>query len=308
MNKRINIFFLAFLFIFSFDVQAQINVFDGLKEAFLGGKADGYASMSSSALLPQMQKGGKGDGYALRSSVVFFDNPFYGGKGDGYAHRTSAFPVTNMYLGGKGDGYACCLDIGFSKALHPLPVELIFFHVLCMEDRVVLKWATASEYENNYFIIEKSSDAQNFYPVGTVPGAGTSSLTHNYSFIDKTQPSDGGYRYYRLKQTDYSGSYTYSGISYVHCNKDVDQFAGNLFPNPAKDIVSLVFSTKHKGILKMEITDVVGQFISGREITVVEGDNLISEEIHHIQSGLYFFTISGFGRGILSSQKFVKCR
>lgn len=300
------IFLLLFFLLFLLQSQAQINVFDGLKEAFRGGKSDGYASLSSAAILPGMLLGGKGDGYATRSSVVTFDNLFYGGKGDGYAQRSTAFLNTDLYLGGKGDGYACCADLGFSKSLHPLPVELLYFHGLCKEGAVELKWATASELNNDYFTVEKSYNAQSFFMIGTLTGSGTTSLQHNYTFMDKDISSDNGLAYYRIKQTDFNGDFSFSNITYVHCNSTTDLFSGNLFPNPANHSVSLVFSTKQSGNIVTQVTDVLGRVIFEKTVFVSEGDNLISTDVSELDESIYFFRISGFERGTLTCQKFVK--
>ena len=307
MNKKNIIFFLIFFSLIIFRLEAQINVFDGLKEAFHGGKSDGYADLSSNAILPQALIGGRGDGYAMRSTVVTFDNPFYGGKGDGYAVTClSAVIPSNIYLGGKGDGYACCADLGFSKSLHPLPVELLYFHALCSEGAVNLQWATATELNNDYFTIEKSYNAQQFFMIGTVQGSGTSSITHKYSFTDNDVAHDDGIAYYRIRQTDYNGDNSYSLISYVHCNKNLDLYSGNLFPNPVNHDVSMVFSTKQSGNLTMQITDVLGRVLYEKYIPVAEGDNLISADVSALDEAVYFFRLSGFERGTLSCQKFVK--
>ena len=299
-------FFTSYLFFLSFLANAQ--VLDGIKEAFRGGKGDGYVSRSTAMILAEATLGGKGDGYASLSTVVVSNISFLGGKGDGYALETTRTTANTpaIFLGGKGDGYACCVDGFGSTKIKPLPVEFIFFHSLCNQNSVLLKWATASEFNNDYYTIEKSYDAKIFHMIGTVQGAGTSSVIHKYSYVDNEIASDNGFAYYRLKQTDYNGDITYSDITYVLCNSDLDLFSGNLFPNPANDIVSLVFSTKKSGAVDMQILDVLGRIIIRKNIGVVEGDNLISADIAALEEGVYFFKVSGFGSGVLTCQKFIK--
>jgi len=89
-----------------------------------------------------------------------------------------------------------------------LPIELVKFETIPENNSVKVKWETNSEVNNDYFTIEKSNDGTQFLPVGTVHGAGTSSATLSYSFVDD-QPYQ-GINYYRLKQVDYDGQFTYS--------------------------------------------------------------------------------------------------
>lgn len=109
------------------------------------------------------------------------------------------------------------------------PVELISFKGNVEGNYVQLKWSTAIELNNDYFILEKSNDAVNWNEIGRVSGNGTSSSLHNYSYLD-TKPFS--VNYYRLKQVDYNGDYEYSHIvnvnlltitTYVYSNQpDVD--------------------------------------------------------------------------------------
>jgi hypothetical protein len=102
----------------------------------------------------------------------------------------------------------------FVCSMLPLPVELVFFSAhKTSNDDVQLTWQTASEENNNYFDVEHSINGTTFKKIGTVAGAGNSTTTLNYNFYDE-QPAY-GINYYRLKQTDYNGNFSYSGIQAV---------------------------------------------------------------------------------------------
>lgn len=92
-----------------------------------------------------------------------------------------------------------------------LPIELIEFNAVRSRQFVELTWETASEKNNNYFTIERSIDGASFAPIGTLTGAGNSSNKLSYKLIDST-PIEDKVSYYRLKQTDFDGTYTYSVI------------------------------------------------------------------------------------------------
>lgn len=115
-----------------------------------------------------------------------------------------------------------------------LPVELIDFNATATETKTVeLNWSTASEFNNDYFSVERSVNGEDWEQVLTVDGAGNSLITQNYHAVDY-QPL-AGLSYYRLKQTDLNGHFSYSEIRSVY-------FAEQqvlLYPNPAKDAFTL---------------------------------------------------------------------
>ena len=92
---------------------------------------------------------------------------------------------------------------------NPLPVSLISFDAQVQPQDVLLEWTTDAEINNDFFTVEKTSDAWVvFQIVGKVDGAGNSTIMHNYH-LDDMLPFK-GVSYYRLKQTDYDGHCTYS--------------------------------------------------------------------------------------------------
>jgi hypothetical protein len=95
----------------------------------------------------------------------------------------------------------------------PLPVELIDFSARAMEGEVLLGWATATETNNDFFTIERSHDGRTFQKIATIPGKGNSLVLNEYSFLDDDPLN--GINYYRLKQTDFDGQFSYSDIETV---------------------------------------------------------------------------------------------
>ena len=103
-----------------------------------------------------------------------------------------------------------------SNAANPLPVTLIDFAARTEGPAAVrLTWATATELNNAGFTVERSLDARAFTTVGTVAGAGTSTVRHDYALLDATLPSGATLLYYRLRQTDLSGDFSYSSVRSV---------------------------------------------------------------------------------------------
>jgi len=101
----------------------------------------------------------------------------------------------------------------FGIATHPvipLPIELLSFSGKKAEAVNVLEWVTASEHNNDYFSLERSANALDFHEIAKVDGAGNSSSLISYAHNDKEPPA--AISYYRLKQVDFDGRYSYSNI------------------------------------------------------------------------------------------------
>jgi hypothetical protein len=120
---------------------------------------------------------------------------------------------------------------------NPLPVEIISFEANCQDNGVLVNWTTASEYNNNFYTLERSFDNDNWEIVTKMDGAGKSNTTKKYNFTDNNATEA---YYYRLKQTDYDGSFTFTQSIFVSCN-DENKFFNNLslFPNPTTDVLNI---------------------------------------------------------------------
>ncbi len=127
--------------------------------------------------------------------------------------------------------------IGSGTPNNPLPIELGAFNVVLDNNTVKLSWTTISETNNDYFIIERSKNGESWEQLRLVKGAGTSGQLLNYREIDKT-PLD-GISYYRLKQVDFDGQYSFSQIKAVD-SKNFQATQLSLYPNPISgDVVVL---------------------------------------------------------------------
>jgi hypothetical protein len=91
-----------------------------------------------------------------------------------------------------------------------LPVRLSGFTVQKQGAAALLQWQTSQEQNSRLFAIEKSTDGAGYAVIGSVDAAGSSSAARNYSFTDPTPQS--GMNYYRLKQLDADGHFTYSPV------------------------------------------------------------------------------------------------
>jgi hypothetical protein len=119
---------------------------------------------------------------------------------------------------------------------NPLPVVLLDFVAQPQGAAVQLAWHTASEKNSARFDIERSLDGRTFRQLGAVAAQGTTSRTHSYSFRDAQLPGGTATLYYRLRQVDVDGTYTFSPVRVVGVAR-----AGTLalFPNPTTATATL---------------------------------------------------------------------
>jgi hypothetical protein len=178
-----------------------------------------------------------------------------------------------------------------------LPVKLNSFTGVTKASDVLLDWNTASEINNKGFEIERSVDGRNFSSVNFVKGAGNSSRSISYSFIDAKAFDKAGSSalYYRLKQVDFDGSFNYSPILRV-TKTATEMTALTVYPNPYANDFTISFAANNAGNAQVEIVDIQGKTVAHTSSIVVNGNNVIPmTETAYLQLGVYFvrLTING---------------
>ncbi len=181
-----------------------------------------------------------------------------------------------------------------SNAVTPMPIELLSFHAVGDTKTVHVFWETASEKNNDYFTVERSIDGVNFVTIATIQSEtrdGNSTSVLSYS-MDDDDVSKAGVYYYRLKQTDFNGEYSYSAIKAVDIKKDLE-FNFNIIPNPnnGEDFYLSINAEKNQEIV-IAIYDVVGQLIYSRTIiTEQKGNTMYSiVPLQKMNNGVYLIT------------------
>jgi hypothetical protein len=182
---------------------------------------------------------------------------------------------------------------GADENIVPVPVVLSKFTGVKSGKNVVLQWTTASEKNNHYFEVQRSTDNRNFEPIGTVKGNGNSSAVNQYVFNDvdafaKYQ----GTLYYRLKQVDYSGAFEWSNVVSIHADKQFSTLA--VAPNPFIDVpMLLVAGIETDANAVITVYSVNGRVESVREVTLKTGNNNITlDEMKDMATGIYLLDIT----------------
>lgn len=176
----------------------------------------------------------------------------------------------------------------------PLPVELVYFKVQYEDCNTTLKWSTASEENNDYFIVEKSNNGIDFSEVGRIDGAGTTIEIQTYLWVDKNISQINNY--YRLKQVDFDGRFEYSDIVFVQLEKgclDDVWIQALVYPNPTKDITTLDIELEDAiDNVQFRLVDVLGNEISQQWMNLESGQNKIVLDLQPYPKGTYFLQIT----------------
>jgi len=174
-----------------------------------------------------------------------------------------------------------------------VPVELLAFTASVKNSDVELLWSTASELNNMGFEIERSIDNQdNFVTIGFVEGKGSSTEINYYSFTDRPQVNGVNQLYYRLKQVDFDGTFSYSDVVNVSYDVPVEFVLSQNFPNPFNPSTTINYFVPQESFVSIKVYDFLGREV----ITLVNDTRAIGSyeivfDASNLPSGTYFYTM-----------------
>jgi hypothetical protein len=163
-----------------------------------------------------------------------------------------------------------------------LPISLLSFNAeIVVEDRVDLVWVTQTEINNELFLIERSPDGVNdWIAVNQMPGAGNSQQQIYYRSFD-FHPLE-GLNFYRLKQIDTHGAFSYSQVEYVEFHH-----AGNIqvWPNP-NDGTILRLGGDTFGLDRFAVRSMDGKIVANQKFTSADSREILLES-YNLAQGMY---------------------
>ncbi len=195
----------------------------------------------------------------------------------------------NPTFSGSGN-YSGSVTFCENAAAFPLPVELILFEATIIEnEEVQVQWETASELNNDYFVLSKSLDGgKSFIELPIIYGAGTTNEKQQYEFLDLNIES--GTIYYQLKQVDFNGEETTLDIIQLENEELSDtetEVKTKIYPNPFTSDIEVVTSkiTSRVKLLQLD----------GSEVLSFENETPLFNQIYSIPSdvprGLYLLVV-----------------
>jgi Secretion system C-terminal sorting domain len=230
----------------------------------------------------------------------FFDTPNNGGVG-------IITSQSNPYVPGSGCATATVSNLNcntivwevdgpnlsFTSITCPitaLPIELVSFDAIIGDNIVNFDWTTASENNNDYFVVERSTDGFEWEVVANVDGTGNSTSLVSYKANDNKEVR--GIVYYKLKQVDFDGNETNSAIRTVHGR--IQEGETTLYPNPTQNV--LVINERDIEIESIEIQTINGATLNVniQELVNVNLSTIdkVILNLQHLADGIYFIKTS----------------
>jgi len=175
--------------------------------------------------------------------------------------------------------------LGSISGSNPLPIELTAFEGDCSGSDVVLTWTTASEINNDYFVLERSRDGEHWQVLTAVNGAGNSSAKIHYAYTDPN-PLQEKTLYYRILQTDYDGTSKSVGtVSLANC-KGVLENTLEVYPNPSNGKFYTQFSGDSDDIQSLQVFNLYGESIA------FESDKSVLVDLTGQAAGIYLLVLN----------------
>lgn len=239
-----------------------VGVYDGINaKIYLNGVMKGILPLTGNILPGQVAMLGKS---GTTGSISYFN-----GEIDNVAifdRALSQDEITNLY-----EKYRTTVNVN-------VPVELTTFTAVMNGKNVKLHWETATETNNAGFEIQRSSDKMNFARIGFIPGYGTASENHKYTFTD-TRNTSGKY-YYRLKQIDLDGSTWFSPVVEAGTGVPEKYSISQNYPNPFNPETKLSFEVPVSSVITIKVFDMLGKEVA----------TLVNEEK---EAGVYEISFNG---------------
>ncbi len=182
------------------------------------------------------------------------------------------------------------------------PVELLDFTAVPQGEEVQLRWTTAQEVNNSHFVIERSLDRQRFEAIGQRLGAGNANKQIDYQFVD-AQPQE-GLNYYRLKQVDFDGSFTYSEVRSVAFALTERLTLLRAYPNPAQEQLTVELSLPMATTLQYDVIDAQGRSVMQQQVSLGAGLQSLTLPLNALSAGVYLLRLQADGQQL--RQRFVR--
>lgn len=186
-----------------------------------------------------------------------------------------------------------------------LPLEFTEFRGEKINNQNLLHWATAREYSTSHFEIERSSNAMDFVKIGELKSGNNAMENQMYQYWD-SEPQI-GINYYRLKQVDLDGTFTYTKTIAITNEGIITGFEiQKVYPNPAQNTINFVFSVPSPNLVQVEIFDSNGKSVSKNTQNYQKGIQNFNQNLSSFSKGLYILRISNLETGQVLTEKFIK--
>lgn len=175
--------------------------------------------------------------------------------------------------------------IGSNNTNTSLPVKFSNLSANLVEGIPHLNWSTYFEQNNDYFSVEKKSDGNQWDVLDKIKSKGNSNTMINYTFNDHTPMK--GPAFYRIKQTDFDGKYTYSNVVNIQSRTSEGV---NIYPSISNDKITI--QSKIENLKSFQIVNETGQEFTQKVVISKQSEELIIIDISNLLPGTYFVVLS----------------
>jgi hypothetical protein len=155
---------------------------------------------------------------------------------------------------------------------------------------LMLTWRTSSEDNNQTFVIEKSDNGSTFSNIGNVKGAGTSRDKKAYNYLDVQ--ATGKKIFYRLKQVDFDGTFSYSEVLIVNKKLDNNLVVVQMTSETASRLFACMIDAQIDGDAKLQLLDTSGKPVWQGTQKITAGLNNITVDLSAHREGTYKFVVT----------------
>nr|WP_294898248.1 DNRLRE domain-containing protein [uncultured Pedobacter sp.] len=208
----------------------------------------------------------------------------------------SNFVVGNLF---NGDNLPASTFRTIDWDPEALPIELSSFTGKATNNGIALKWTTASEKNNHYFELLKSTDGKNFKTIATIKGAGDSDQKLFYDFTDLEPVS--GVNYYQLKQVDFDGESSTSQLIAVKYSLSIAKVS--VYPNPATASLNIQLPTYNTKETTLSLSDLTGKTVIHKSVSA--NQNVITLSVADMARGLYILELKTTDNIVLLTEKVI---
>lgn len=179
--------------------------------------------------------------------------------------------------------------IGSTSSYNALPVSWLNVSAKKLANSTLIEWSTASEINNNYFVVERSINGNDFISIGKVASGGNQNTIQNYSYTDNDLIVGVKTIYYRIRQIDNDGASTLSKVVLVN----IDEITAPIFayPNPFTKDLQLSINSKSQDI-KVAVTDLSGREVYNKIIHADANSTSIKlSDLNTLENGFYLLNV-----------------
>lgn len=171
----------------------------------------------------------------------------------------------------------------------PMPVQLTSFDGTCSDGTATLKWQTSQEINSDRFELLRSYDGTHFELATSVKSAGNSNTIRDYQYEDRVSGNAGKHVFYKLKQIDKDGQFSFSDVIKLALDDFNAKF--QLFPNPVVNNFTASFSAPKSATATLLIRNTNGQTVYSKTVSVLKGNNAVVINNAPLTTGMYYVTI-----------------